>query len=79
MKKRHIAILSLLTLPGIHAATISQSDPAVGGIGYTWTATLNGSDFGATPDIAAANVGSWSWEDQGLFSPGDPTVGWTHT
>lgn len=79
MKKRHIAVLSLLALPAIHAATISQSDPAAGGVGYTWTVTLNGSDFGATPDIAAANVGSWSWEDQGLFDPGDPTVGWTHT
>lgn len=79
MKKRHIALLGLLTLPIVHAATITQSDPSTGGIGYAWTVTLNGNDLGVTPDSPNANVGAWSWEDQLLFSPGDPTVGWTHT
>ncbi len=25
-------------------------------------------------------MGAWSWEDEGIFTPGvDPAVGWTHT
>ncbi len=79
MKTKHIVIIALLAAPSMQAASIQQADPAAGGIGYVWSVTLNGSDSILTPDLAIANVGAWSWEDQGLFGLGEPTRGWTHT
>lgn len=85
MKPTHLAILGLfLAAAGASAATISfhdvsNPDPNAGGIGYEWYVTLGGVDAATTPDIAGSHVGAWSWEDQGLFDPGDPTRGWTHT
>lgn len=74
----------LIAATGISAATISfhdvsNPDPNPGGIGYEWYVTLGGVDAAVTPDIPGSHVGAWSWEDQGLFEPGDPTRGWTHT
>jgi hypothetical protein len=75
-----VSTLTLLALlPTAHGASLTQSDPAEGGIEYYWTATFGGADAATTPNIAGANVGAWSWEDQGLFEPGSPTRGWTHT
>ena len=79
MKTTSIALVGLIGNSITHAA-ITQADPTAGGIGYTWTVTLNAADYSITPDVAAANVGSWSWEDQGLpLLPGETSVGWTHT
>ncbi len=79
MKAQHIlstvAALAALQLTSSHASTVSQSDPLAGGINYFWTVSMGAND-GAT---FQHHVGAWSWEDDSLFSPGDPTVGWTHT
>ena len=50
-------------------------DPAAGGVGYGHQLTLEGKSAGSF----SSHVGAWSWEDESLFAPGDPTVGWTHT
>ncbi len=50
-------------------------DPAAGGVGYGHQLTLEGKSAGSF----SGHVGAWSWEDDSLFAPGDPTVGWTHT
>ncbi len=54
---------------------VKQEDPAAGGIGYSWTISVSPGETGNLSD----HVGAWSWEDNALFSPGDPPVGWTHT
>ena len=56
-------------------STIAITDPAPGGIGYRHTLIVDRSDAGQFSE----HVGAWSWEDDSLFAPGDPTVGWTHT
>ena len=63
------------TLTGPHAFA---ADPILGGISYTWTAQLGGTDSATFQ----RHVGAWSWEDNSLFgNPGQGTdpVGWTHT
>ena len=72
-------LLALCCCPLAHGASLIQADPAAGGITYFWTATLGEADTMTTPNISGASLGAWSWEDQGLFTPGDPTRGWTHT
>jgi hypothetical protein len=59
------------------AATISQTDPQEGGIGYKFTIGMERSDEA----IFSSHVGAWSWEDDSLFDAetGEPPVGWTHT
>ena len=84
MKPTQLALLGLVLAARASAASISfhdvaNPDPNAGGIGYEWYVTLGGVDAATTPDIAGSHVGAWSWEDQGLFEPGDPTRGWTHT
>jgi hypothetical protein len=84
MTTTQLALIGLSLGASASAATISfhdvaNPDPNAGGIGYEWYVTLGGVDSGVTPDIAGSHVGAWSWEDQGLFEPGDPTRGWTHT
>jgi hypothetical protein len=82
MKSTTLLVSTLIAAP-LSAATVTFHDAgnpdAAGGIGYEWSVTLDGDDVGITPDIAGAHVGAWSWEDQGLFEEGEPTVGWTHT
>lgn len=46
-----------------------------GGVGYKNTVTVAAGDSGAFSN----HVGAWSWEDNALFQPGQPPVGWTHT
>jgi hypothetical protein len=53
----------------------AAGDPSGGGIGYEHQLTLEGRSAGSF----SGHVGAWSWEDDSLFAPGDPTVGWTHT
>lgn len=85
MQTTHLALLGLLFAVRASAATITyydgiaDPDPNAGGIGYEWYVTLGGLDATFTPEIAGAHIGAWSWEDESLFSPGDPTRGWTHT
>lgn len=45
------------------------------GIPYDWVISITGADTATN----VRHVGAWSWEDNALFDPGDPTVGWTHT
>ncbi|WP_035601199.1 hypothetical protein [Haloferula sp. BvORR071] len=81
MKAKLLAVF--LAAPLAHAATVTFHDAenpdAAGGIGYEWSVTLGSEEVISTPNVAGSHVGAWSWEDQGLFDPGDPTVGWTHT
>jgi hypothetical protein len=66
---------AVLGVPAVvSAATVLEADPADGGIPYRWTVLLSG--FESTS--LARHVGAWSWEDESLFAPGGPTVGWTH-
>lgn len=51
------------------------TDPAETGVPYTHHVTLGANQTGGFSD----HVGAWSWEDDSLFSEGQPTVGWTHT
>lgn len=46
-----------------------------GGVGYTYTVIAKAGETGSFSN----HVGAWSWEDNALFSPGQPPVGWTHT
>ncbi|MCB1076294.1 MAG: hypothetical protein KDM64_00585 [Verrucomicrobiae bacterium] len=71
-----LAAASILTWGGTaRAGTVTDDDPGAGGIGYAHTVTLDANDNAAFSD----HVGAWSWEDNSLFGPGDPAVGWTHT
>jgi hypothetical protein len=84
MKTTPLALFGLILASRAAAATISfhdvaSPDPNAGGIGYEWYVTLGGVDSAVTPNIGGSHIGAWSWEDQGLFEPGDPTRGWTHT
>lgn len=58
-------------------APAGRADPVVpaGGIGYTYTVLAGAGETGNFKN----HVGAWSWEDNALFSPGQPPVGWTHT
>lgn len=49
--------------------------PADGGVGYGYTVVAKAGSSGSFKD----HVGAWSWEDNSLFAPGQPAVGWTHT
>lgn len=53
----------------------AEPAPSTGGIGYAYTVIAKPGASGSFKD----NVGAWSWEDNSLFSPGQPSVGWTHT
>jgi hypothetical protein len=85
MITKRLALIGLFLAARASAATINfydgvgAFDPNAGGIGYEWYVTLGGADSAVTPDLAGSHIGAWSWEDQGLFAPGDPTRGWTHT
>jgi hypothetical protein len=57
------------------AAPLITGDPVAGGVGYAWMASVGVGDSGEV----ANHVGAWSWEDNALFDPGEPPVGWTHT
>jgi hypothetical protein len=46
-----------------------------GGIGYDYTVIAGAGESGSF----SRHVGAWSWEDDSLFAPGQPPVGWTHT
>jgi hypothetical protein len=78
--KKHGMIATLMTILGMAnasaATTLWRPDgrPAEG-VPYDWVVTMTG--FDAASDVR--HVGAWSWEDNALFDPGDPTVGWTHT
>lgn len=50
-------------------------DPPSGGVGYNHTIVAKPGLNGSFKD----HVGAWSWEDNDLFEPGQPAVGWTHT
>lgn len=66
---------AVLNVPvGVNAAIITEADPADGGIPYRWTVIMNGLESASL----ARHVGAWSWEDESLFAPGSPSVGWTH-
>ncbi len=62
------------------AATVSKSDPvpntpgppADGGIGYTWTVTMDAKDAASVD----GTVGAWSWDEDGFPAT---ARGWTHT
>jgi hypothetical protein len=64
-----------LLVPSSADAAITAGDPNAGGIGYAFQATLGTSETASVQ----GHVGAWSWEDQGLFAPGEDPVGWTHT
>jgi opacity protein-like surface antigen len=72
-------LLALSLCPLAHAASLVQADPAPGGIGYYWTATLGQAESVTTPNAAGVSLGAWSWEDEELFNPGEAGRGWTHT
>lgn len=72
-------LFALCLCPFAQAASLVQADPAAGGISYFWTATLGQTETITTPNTAGVSLGAWSWEDQGLFNPGDASRGWTHT
>jgi|GEM_PF-762342 len=57
--------------------SIGKTDPVLpeGGIGYAYTVLAGAGETGGF----SGHVGAWSWEDNALFSPGQPPVGWTHT
>lgn len=79
-RQRCLSLLLVIlcsTLSPLRAATIINSDPAAGGIGYIRQVQLGMGDSGSF----ARHVGAWSWEDNQLFdsSQGEPPVGWTHT
>jgi hypothetical protein len=57
------------------AGPLLRADPVTGGIGYAWTTLVKPGSSGSFSD----HVGAWSWEDNALFAPGEPPVGWTHT
>ena len=72
-----IATSALLGISAARAATVSQTDPLDGGIGYRWTVGLDDDDSATV----IRRVGAWAWEDKTLFgNPGQGTtpVGWTH-
>jgi len=64
-----------LTGTSLALQTYVAGDPADGGITYQHQVTLNGESSSSFSGL----VGAWSWEDNELFSPGQPPVGWTHT
>jgi hypothetical protein len=57
------------------AATVTNADPGGDGITYAWQVEAGANSIGTFKD----HVGAWSWEDDSLFTPPEPTVGWTHT
>lgn len=82
--KHTIALAALAFTAAAHAATITPGDPvpnvdgppAEGGIGYAFQVVLGQNDSGTL----SSHVGAWSWEDEGVFTPGvDAPAGWTHT
>ena len=69
------AVAALLSTNAGKAAIVA-GDPAAGGIGYAFNGTIGENDTA----FFKSHVGAWSWEDEGVFTPGiDPPVGWTHT
>ena len=64
-----------LALASPVSAAITAGDANPGGIGYAFQATFGPSESASVQ----SHVGAWSWEDQGLFAPGEDPVGWTHT
>jgi hypothetical protein len=71
-----LAAVSLQIWCGVaKAGTVANTDPGAGGVGYAHTVLLGANDSAGLSN----HVGAWSWEDNSLFAPGDPPVGWTHT
>ena len=64
-----------LSYSAVAAASVITGDPVPGGVGYTYVVTAG---LGSSGSVAN-HVGAWSWEDNTLFAPGQPPVGWTHT
>jgi hypothetical protein len=65
------------TMYGLTGTISADSDPATGdgGIGYSKIVSVAPGQTGNF----SSHVGAWSWEDNALFTPGQPPVGWTHT
>lgn len=72
-----LGLISLLAAGWSNAASIVQSDPLAGGIGYAWTVQIGNNGSIATTNSPNASVGVWSWEDTAFA--GAPNMGWTHT
>ncbi|MGV3533458.1 MAG: PEP-CTERM sorting domain-containing protein [Chthoniobacteraceae bacterium] len=71
-----ISCAALFTAPHqqASASTVSELVPVGVGVPYRWEVELGTSDLASL----TRHVGAWSWEDESLFVPGNPTVGWTH-
>lgn len=66
---------AVLSGPAVATASIvTELSPAGLGVPYRWEVSMSGTDSASL----ARHVGAWSWEDESLFVPGGPTVGWTH-
>jgi hypothetical protein len=69
------AAAAVLGVPAVvNAATVTETSPGAAGVPYRWTVLMSGLDSASL----ARHLGAWSWEDESLFAPGSPTVGWTH-
>lgn len=80
MKPYHPFLLAIATLLAggmANAATIVNSDPLAGGIGYAWTVKIGGNESITTPNVGDSSVGVWSWNDTAFA--GADNMGWTHT
>jgi len=85
MKKQRTVfalVAALLWLSGpvsAMASTVTLGDPTPGGIGYTWTVSMSGTDTTAGSSTPyQGTVGAYSFNDPSNF--GDPIgTGWTHT
>jgi len=54
---------------------VTPVTPGMEGVPYKWEVELEAED----EEELITHVGAWSWEDNSLFQPGQPSVGWTHT
>lgn len=71
-----ILLLSIATFAPARAGVVTENTtPATVGIPYRWNVSLGQNDSAS----ASRHFGAWSWEDDSLFSAGQPPVGWTHT
>ncbi len=80
MNTHNSIVVALFCATAIHtaAAATLQFRPAgrpTEGVPYDWEVQMSSSDT----TTFTRHVGAWSWEDNALFDPGDPSVGWTHT
>lgn len=72
-----IGLVFFLAGASSRAATLVESDPLAGGIGYAWTVRIGNNESITTTNSPNASVGVWSWEDTAFA--GGPDMGWTHT